>query len=132
MGRFSASGDLLRESPSEQVGTWLVPLSRMLFLIGPGDTCTAPVPVWAVNERTLRTTVIASLEPPGNTCAGQPGFRSVGAVGNSIFALFGVGPGSTLYRVTPLMRSRAQLMRTGFAVAGSPRAEKSKYWDRRS
>jgi len=101
VGRFKANGELLKVSPNEKLGTWLVPLSARLFSVGPGSSCTPPALVWRVDEQTLRTSVIAKLSPPGGPCAGETGFRAVGAAGNSIFVLFG-GPPASLYRVTPL------------------------------
>ena len=101
VARFNATGKLEGVSPDEQVGGWLVPLSGRLFAVGPGNSCTRPALVQEVNELTLRTTVLATLSPPGGSCSGESSYRSVGAAGHSIFVLFG-GPAPTLYRVTAL------------------------------
>ncbi|HUC13203.1 MAG TPA: hypothetical protein VMS00_02005 [Acidimicrobiales bacterium] len=100
VGRINANGEVLKVSPNEQLGTWLVPLSASMFSVGPGDSCTPPALVWGVDEQTLRTSVIAKLWPPGGPCAGESSFRAVGAADHSIFVLFSGLPG-TLYRVTP-------------------------------
>ncbi len=97
---FNANGELLKVSPNEQLGTWLVPLSGSMFSVGPGGSCAPPVLVWRVDEQTLRTGVVARLWPPGNPCLGESSFRAVGAAGHSIFVLFS-GPAASLYRVTP-------------------------------
>ena len=99
VAHFNTNGKLLGVSPNEQVATWLVPLSGRLFAVGPGTSCAPPALVQEVNERTLRTSVIARLFPPGGPCASESVYRSVGAVGHSIFVLFG-GPPASLYRVT--------------------------------
>jgi len=97
VGRWSPSSGQPARSPSEGVGTWLVPLGTALYSAGPSSSCTAAsLTVWRVDEQTLRTSVVAHLRPPGNPCAGE-GFRSVAAEGKSIFVL----SGSALYRVTP-------------------------------
>jgi hypothetical protein len=98
VGRFSASGQLLKLSPSEQVGTSLVALSEGLFSVGPGRSCALPVPVWRVNEQTLRTDAIAELRPPSGPCAGSS--VSVTATGKDIYALF-TGTQTSLYRIEP-------------------------------
>ena len=101
VGRFNKNGQLLKTSPNEQLGTSLVPLSTSLFSVGPGNSCTPPALVSGVDEKTLRTNVVAKLSPPGGPCGGESVNRSVGSAGHSIFALFGGSPAS-LYRVTPL------------------------------
>ncbi len=100
VAHFNANGELLKVSPNEQIGTWLVPLSGSMFSVGPGGSCAPPVLVWRVDEQTLRTGVVARLSPPGNPCVGESSFRAVGAAGHSIFVLFS-GPAASLYRVTP-------------------------------
>lgn len=65
VGHFNANGELLKVSPNEQLGTWLVPLSGSMFSVGPGSSCTPPVLVWGVDEQTLRTGVVTRLWPPG-------------------------------------------------------------------
>jgi len=100
VGHFNANGELLKVSPDEQLGTWLVPLAGSMFSVGPGGSCAPPVLLWRVDEQTLRTAVVTRLSPPGNPCVGEPGFRAVGAAGHSIYVLFS-GPAASLYRVTP-------------------------------
>jgi hypothetical protein len=92
VARFNANGELRQVSPSEQVATWLVPLSGRLFAVGPGSSCTPPALVQEVNELTLRTSLIAKLLPPGGPCSGESAYRSVGVAGHSIFVLFGGAP----------------------------------------
>ncbi len=100
VGHFNANGELLKVSPNEQLGTWLVPLSGSMFSVGPGGSCAPPVLVWGVDEQTLQTSVVTRLWPPGNPCVGESSFRAVGAAGHSIFVLFS-GPPAAVYRVTP-------------------------------
>lgn len=100
VGHFNSNGQLLKVSPDEQLGTWLVPLSGDMFSVGPGSSCAPPVLVWRVDEQTLRTGVVARLSTPGNPCVGESSFRAVGAAGQSIYVLFS-GPPASVYRVTP-------------------------------
>ncbi len=100
VAHFNAKGELLKMSPNEQLGTWLVPLSGSMFSVGPGGSCAPPVLVWRVDEQTLRTAVVTRLSPPGNPCLGESSFRAVEAAGHSIYFLFS-GPADRLYRVTP-------------------------------
>ncbi len=96
LGHFGPSGGQLARSPSEDMGTWLVPLGGALFSVGPSGSCAGPsLPIWRVDEQSLRTTAVAELRPAGGPCAGQ-GPRAVAVAGNSIFLL----SGSVLYWVT--------------------------------
>lgn len=64
--------------------------------MGPSGSCAGPsLPIWRVDEQSLRTTAVAELRPAGGPCAGQ-GPRAVAVAGNSIFLL----SGSVLYWVT--------------------------------
>jgi hypothetical protein len=100
VAHFNANGELLKVSPDEQLGTWLVPLWGSMFSVGPGGSCAPPVFVWRVDEQTLRTGVVTRLWSPGNPCLDESSFRAVGAAGHSIYVLFS-GPAASLYRVTP-------------------------------
>ena len=96
VGSFSPSGGQLARSPGEEVGAWLVSVGGALFSGGPSSTCNGPsLPIWRVDEPSLRTSAVAELHPPGDPCIDQ-GFRAVATAGNSLFVL----SGSAVYRVT--------------------------------
>jgi len=94
-------GSVLGTSPEEQVGTTLVDSSGQLFSVGPGGTCSAGIPVWRVDQGTLRTTLVATLAPPGDPCLGDEGARPAAAAAGSIFVLYNSATVAVLYRVTP-------------------------------
>ena len=98
---LAPGGTVIGTSPEEQVGTTLVYSSGQLFSVGPGRTCGAGIPVWRVDQGTLRTTVVATLAPPGDPCLGDEGARPVAAADGSIFVLYSSAGAAVLYHVTP-------------------------------
>jgi hypothetical protein len=101
VGRLGANGALLATSPEEQVGTTLVGSPRALYSVGPGPTCTGGLTIWRLDPRSLRTTVLTALAPPGNPCPGEAGERPVALAAGSIFVLYSAGTATAavLYRV---------------------------------
>ena len=110
IGSFSPSGGQLARSPSERVGTWLVPLGGALFSGGPSGTCSGPsLSIWRVDKQSLQTSAVAELHPPGDPCINQ-GFRPVATAGNGLFVL----SGPAVYRVTPpALATRKSTERSG-------------------
>jgi hypothetical protein len=100
IGHLGPDGTVLGRSPEERAGTTLVEGSGQLFTVGPGLTCTAGLPVWRVGPGTLRTTMVTTLNPPGDPCDWDNGYRPAAAAAGSVFVLYSASSAAVLYRVT--------------------------------
>jgi hypothetical protein len=101
VGHLGPTGVLVAQSPNEQVGGWLAPLSGRLFSAGVGSTCSSGAHAWSIDEATLRTTRVATFVPSGgNPCLGTADFRPVAVAGGALFYLYSNSTESVLYRVT--------------------------------
>lgn len=117
----AAGGKVLEVSPPEPTGTYLTALGTTVYTVGAGNTCNGALMVRRVPPTTLRTTTVATIQTPGSPCLGigaDSGGRAVAPADGSLFVLYSLAGGATLYRVTPSYRRGASLLKRPPAQAG--------------